>query len=85
MTTLIELAYLWYYCWTFFTSCDDGRVYRRRMCATFAMLWFLCMVGHTESRELAPGLAGAAVAFELFFFVVNFLDYDDRIFQWRTP
>lgn len=84
MITLIELAFLVYWCRTFFLSMDDARVYRQRVMVTAAMLALLWMAGQVDSKELVAGLCGLAVAIETWCFVAAFLDYDERLFPRRA-
>lgn len=84
MIALIELAYLAYWLATFSTSLNDGNVYRQRLTLTAAMIMFLVCVGHYASKELGAVLCGWAIAAEVWCFVCNFLDLDERLFSRKA-
>ena len=80
MIFVIEMCYLYYWFKTFTPSSLDGKVYRQRLVVTAVMIAFLLGVGHYASKELGAVLVGWAIASELFCFVCNFLDLDERLF-----
>jgi hypothetical protein len=84
MIAVIEMAYLCYWCRTFFSSMEDARQYRQRLATTAAMIVFLLAVGHYASKQLGAVLCGWAVACEVACAIGNFLELDERLFPRKA-
>lgn len=84
MMAVIEMGYLYYWCRTFFSSMDDGRLYRQRLAITAGMIALMLWAGHSESRELFAVLCGWAIVSEVTCAVCNVLDLDDRLFSRKA-
>lgn len=84
MISLIELAFLTYWCRTFNGSSYDATMYRQRVKLTAAMVVFMLVSGEVVARSLFAVLSGWAVTIEVGCFVMAVLDMDERLFPRRV-
>lgn len=84
MIALVELAYVIYWCRTFYPCMEDARVYKRRLWVTAGMIGLLSVAGHLSSNELGAVVSGWAIAMELASVVLAVLNLDDRLFPRKA-